>query len=59
VAAVAKLHCGSLELGDNHPGLRATLILAPRRLEREKKSGSLIEMEVAEVGFVNSLRITK
>ena len=27
VAAVARLHHGSLELGDNHPGLRATLIL--------------------------------
>jgi signal transduction histidine kinase len=59
VAAVAKLHGGSLELSDNHPGLRATLILALRRLEREKKSGSLIEMEVAEVVSVNSLRITK
>jgi len=29
VAAVARLHGGSLELGDNHPGLRATLLLAP------------------------------
>jgi two-component system sensor histidine kinase/response regulator len=28
VAAVAKLHGGVLELSDNHPGLRATLILA-------------------------------
>lgn len=28
VAAVAKLHGGLLQLGDNHPGLRATLILA-------------------------------
>ncbi len=27
VAAVAKLHGGTLELGDNHPGLRATLLL--------------------------------
>jgi signal transduction histidine kinase len=27
VAAVAKLHGGSLELADNHPGLRATLVL--------------------------------
>lgn len=30
VAAVARLHGGSLELGDNHPGLRATLILDGR-----------------------------
>jgi signal transduction histidine kinase len=29
VAAVAKLHGGSLELGDNHPGLLATLIMLP------------------------------
>jgi signal transduction histidine kinase len=29
VAAVAKLHGGSLQLRDNHPGLRATLILVP------------------------------
>ncbi|WP_238587413.1 sensor histidine kinase [Cupriavidus sp. IDO] len=28
VAAVAKLHGGALELTDNHPGLRATLVLA-------------------------------
>jgi two-component system, sensor histidine kinase and response regulator len=28
VAAVARLHGGVLELSDNHPGLRATLILA-------------------------------
>jgi signal transduction histidine kinase len=28
VAAVAKLHGGSLEFADNHPGLRATVILA-------------------------------
>ena len=27
VAAVAKLHGGSLELSDNHPGLRASLVL--------------------------------
>jgi signal transduction histidine kinase len=27
VAAVAKLHGGALELGDNHPGLAATLVL--------------------------------
>ncbi|WP_455281030.1 sensor histidine kinase [Cupriavidus necator] len=27
VAAVAKLHGGALELTDNHPGLRATLVL--------------------------------
>jgi len=27
VAAVAKLHRGSLELSDNHPGLRASLVL--------------------------------
>ncbi|MDB5771650.1 MAG: sensor histidine kinase [Burkholderia sp.] len=30
VAAAARLHGGSLELADNHPGLRATLILALR-----------------------------
>ena len=29
VAAVARLHGGSLVLSDNHPGLRATLILGP------------------------------
>jgi signal transduction histidine kinase len=29
VAAVARLHGGSLVLGDNHPGLRATLIFGP------------------------------
>jgi hypothetical protein len=27
VAAVARLHCGKLELGDNHPGLQARVIL--------------------------------
>jgi signal transduction histidine kinase len=32
VAAVAKLHGGSLELTDNHPGLRATLIVQPDAL---------------------------
>jgi hypothetical protein len=38
VAAVAKLHGGRLELSDNHPGLRARLILlheeepGPRRI---------------------------
>jgi signal transduction histidine kinase len=32
VAAVAKLHGGSLELTDNHPGLRATLIVQPDEL---------------------------
>jgi hypothetical protein len=30
VAAVAKLHGGMLRLTDNHPGLRATLVLFPR-----------------------------
>jgi len=29
VHAVAKLHGGALELGDNAPGLRARLVLAP------------------------------
>ncbi|MFC3111052.1 sensor histidine kinase [Undibacterium arcticum] len=29
VAAVAKLHGGVLKLTDNHPGLRATLVLFP------------------------------
>ncbi|MEN3292985.1 MAG: hypothetical protein V7642_2238 [Burkholderiales bacterium] len=29
VAAVAKLHGGTLRLTDNHPGLRATLVLLP------------------------------
>jgi len=29
VAAVAKLHGGMLELSDNHPGLRATLLMFP------------------------------
>jgi hypothetical protein len=28
VCAVAKLHVGSLELTDNHPGLRARMILS-------------------------------
>jgi signal transduction histidine kinase len=28
VAAVARLHGGALELGDNHPGLRATILMA-------------------------------
>ena len=32
VAAVAKLHGGSLELTDNYPGLRATLIVQPDAL---------------------------
>ena len=27
VEAVAKLHGGTLELGDNHPGLRAQMII--------------------------------
>jgi hypothetical protein len=27
VQAIAKLHGGSLELGDNHPGLRASMII--------------------------------
>jgi signal transduction histidine kinase len=32
VAAVAKLHGGVLELTDNHPGLRATLLMFPDNL---------------------------
>jgi signal transduction histidine kinase len=28
VAAVARLHGGLLELGDNHPGLRASLLFS-------------------------------
>jgi signal transduction histidine kinase len=28
VASVAKVHSGALELGDNHPGLRATMVIA-------------------------------
>jgi signal transduction histidine kinase len=32
VAAVAKLHGGELELTDNHPGLRATLLLIPANI---------------------------
>jgi two-component system OmpR family response regulator len=35
VAAVAKLHGGSLTLSDNHPGLRATLILMPVTITRK------------------------
>jgi len=32
VAAVAKLHGGVLELTDNHPGLRATLLMFPANI---------------------------
>jgi signal transduction histidine kinase len=35
VAAVAKLHGGVLRLTDNHPGLRATLVLFPRNAMAE------------------------
>jgi signal transduction histidine kinase len=38
VAAVAKLHGGSLKLSDNHPGLRATLVLAPMAMPRKQAS---------------------
>jgi signal transduction histidine kinase len=38
VAAVAKLHGGSLELKDNDPGLRASLILVPLPAARQPKS---------------------
>jgi hypothetical protein len=31
VAAVARLHGGALKLGDNHPGLRAALLLDSHR----------------------------
>ncbi|MCW2798501.1 HAMP domain-containing sensor histidine kinase, partial [Nocardioides sp.] len=42
VAAVAKLHGGMLRLTDNHPGLRATLVLFPRTSpgHREAPAGS-------------------
>ena len=33
VAAVAKLHGGTLELTDNHPGLRATLLMHPTNIQ--------------------------
>jgi len=33
VAAVAKLHGGMLELTDNHPGLRATLLVFPNNIQ--------------------------
>jgi hypothetical protein len=33
VSAVAKLHCGQLELADNAPGLRATLVLSRKLCE--------------------------
>lgn len=33
VAAVAKLHGGMLELTDNHPGLRATLLIYPTNIQ--------------------------
>ena len=32
VASVAKVHGGALELGDNHPGLRATMVIAAQTL---------------------------
>jgi signal transduction histidine kinase len=34
VAAVAKLHGGVLELTDNHPGLRATVLMFPVNIQR-------------------------
>jgi len=33
VSAVAKLHCGQLELADNRSGLRATLVLSHKLCE--------------------------
>ena len=33
VAAVAKLHGGALELSDNHPGLRAQMLIAAQSVE--------------------------
>ena len=39
VAAVAKLHGGVLELTDNHPGLRATLLMHPTNIQPQH-SGS-------------------
>ena len=33
VAAVMKLHGGVLELTDNHPGLRATLLMYPTNIQ--------------------------
>jgi signal transduction histidine kinase len=44
VAAVAKLHGGALKLTDNHPGLRATLILFP---SANPTSGRAASTEVA------------
>ncbi len=39
VAAVAQLHNGTLHLGDNHPGLRATINL-PARTEARMKAAN-------------------
>jgi signal transduction histidine kinase len=41
VAAVAKLHGGALKLTDNHPGLRATLVLVPLAPARKASASEL------------------
>ncbi|MBI3526949.1 MAG: HAMP domain-containing protein [Betaproteobacteria bacterium] len=43
VAAVAKLHGGVLELTDNHPGLRATLIMFAANIHPSTLTGRLIQ----------------
>jgi signal transduction histidine kinase len=43
VAAVAALHRGRLELTDNHPGLRATLVLSSNVCEDTKGSHQLTQ----------------
>jgi signal transduction histidine kinase len=45
VQAIAKLHGGSLELGDNHPGLRASMII-----ERGARAPGAVPEHPAEVG---------
>jgi signal transduction histidine kinase len=48
VAAVAKLHGGSLELVDNHPGLRATLMLCPPASSGTGRSGDCHSSRLAD-----------
>jgi hypothetical protein len=57
VAAVAKLHGGALELMDNHPGLRAQMLIEPnatRPWREDTSSGS-----VAAPAAVNGLELLR
>jgi len=63
VAAVAKLHGGALVLADNHPGLRAQMLIEPERPWREDSPSALGAapaavdgLELAGVGAFSAIK---